>query len=111
MQFLSRSLPRMVKIEILWGIALILSGARVLAVDNYLDYPVGARITRYRELAEDALQRATMASDSQTRRELLNTSANCHALANELAKKAAKSIRDEPSPKRTDAPPPDADAG
>ena len=101
----------MVKIEILWGIALILSGARVLAVDNYLDYPVEARITRYCELAEGTLQRAAMASDPQTRREFLNTSASWHALASELAKKAAKPVRDEPSPKRTNAPLRDPDAG
>jgi hypothetical protein len=112
LQFLSRSLPRMVKIEILCAIALIPSGARVLAADNYLDYlPVEARITRYCELAEGTLQRAAMASDPQTRREFLNTSASWHALASELAKKAAKPVRDEPSPKRTNAPLRDPDAG
>jgi len=82
-----------------------------LASDQYLEFlSVEARIARYRELAEDALQRATMASDLQTRRELLNTCGSWHALANDLAKKAANPVRDELS---SNAPksPPDQDIG
>lgn len=53
--------------------------------------PLGQRLAQYRQLAEDALQRARVSTDRETRTDLLSLAASWNFLADELEKAQAGS--------------------